>query len=298
MLRFGCRIMNIYHYFGPPRPPISLPDLWFVWDSHNQSYETPDIGEFEMGTEGKLAIITGAGRNIGEAIAHRLADDGASIAVVDLDQGRADKVVGDLVDKGVSAAPFVCDVSNPEQIVTTVGAIHEEFKRIDILVNNVAISDNKNILDIDLTTWQKTLDITLTAPFYFAKCVAQKMVDHGIPGNIVNVSSTTGYFGRGRAIAYAAAKGGVVNLTKAMAVQLAEYNIRVNSVVPNKIGSPVGKDEFDSSRPIVNLRNRAGAPADLANAVAFLVSDQSDFIVGTDLFVDGGCSVIMPGDSG
>ena len=69
-----------------------------------------------------------------------------------------------------------------------------------------------------------------------------------------------------------------------MAIQLAEYNIRVNSVVPNKIGSPVGKDEFDPSRPIVNLRNRAGAPADLANAVAFLVSDQSDFIVGTDLF--------------
>ena len=256
------------------------------------------LGKSEMGHEGKLAIITGAGRNIGEAIAHRLADDGASIAVVDLDQGRADKVVGDLLDKGVSAAPFVCDVSNPEQIMTTVEAIHEVFKRIDILVNNVAISDNKNILDIDLTTWQKTLDITLTAPFYFAKCVAHKMVDQGIPGNIVNVSSTTGYFGRGRAIAYAAAKGGVVNLTKAMAIQLAEYNIRVNSVVPNKIGSPVGKDEFDPSRPIVNLRNRAGAPADLANAVAFLVSDQSDFIVGTDLFVDGGCSVIMPGGSG
>lgn len=251
-----------------------------------------------MDHEGKLAIITGAGRNIGEAIAHRLAEDGASIAVVDLDQGRADKVVADLLGKGVSAAPFVCDVSSPEQIMTTVEAIHEEFKRIDILVNNVAISDNKSMLDIDLTTWQKTLDITLTAPFYFAKCVAHKMVEQGIPGNIVNVSSTTGYFGRGRAIAYAAAKGGVVNLTKAMAIQLAEYNIRVNSVVPNKIGSPVGKDEFDPSRPIVNLRNRAGVPADLANAVAFLVSDQSDFIVGTDLFVDGGCSVIMPGGSG
>jgi len=165
-------------------------------------------------------------------------------------------------------------------------------------VNNVAISDNKNILDIDLATWQRTLNITLTAPFYFAKCVAHKMVEDQTAGNIVNVSSTTGYFGRGRAIAYAAAKGGVVNLTRAMAIQLADYNIRVNSVVPNKIGSPVGKDDFDPSRPIVNLRNRAGIPNDLANAVAFLVSDQSDFIVGTDLFVDGGCSIIMPGGSG
>jgi NAD(P)-dependent dehydrogenase (short-subunit alcohol dehydrogenase family) len=251
-----------------------------------------------MSHDGKVAIITGAGRNIGEAIAHRLAEESVAIAVVDLDQGRADKVVADLTGKGVSAAAFVCDVSSPEQIETTVNAIHAHFGRIDILVNNVAISDNKNILDIDLVTWQRTLDITLTAPFYFAKCVAHKMVSDQAAGNIVNVSSTTGYFGRGRAIAYAAAKGGVVNLTRAMAIQLADYNIRVNSVVPNKIGSPVGKDDFDPSRPIVNLRNRAGVPNDLANAVAFLVSDQSDFIVGTDLFVDGGCSVIMPGGSG
>ena len=245
-----------------------------------------------MSHDGKVAVVTGAGRNIGEAIAHRLADEGAAIAVVDLDQGRADKVVSDLTQRGVSAAAFVCDVSSPEQIETTVGDIHAHYGRIDILVNNVAISD------IDLATWQRTLNITLTAPFYFAKCVAHKMVEDQTAGNIVNVSSTTGYFGRGRAIAYAAAKGGVVNLTRAMAIQLADYNIRVNSVVPNKIGSPVGKDDFDPSRPIVNLRNRAGVPNDLANAVAFLVSDQSDFIVGTDLFVDGGCSIIMPGGSG
>mgnify|MGYP001210120438 CR=1 FL=1 len=251
-----------------------------------------------MSLKDKIAVVTGAGRNIGEAIAHRLADEGAAIAVVDLDQGRADKVVVDLCGKGMSAAAFVCDVSSPEQIETTVGAIHAHFGGINILVNNVAISDNKNILDIDLATWQRTLDITLTAPFYFAKCVAHKMVEDQTAGNIVNVSSTTGYFGRGKAIAYAAAKGGVVNLTRAMAVQLSDYNIRVNSVVPNKIGSPVGKDDFDPSRPIVNLRNRAGVPNDLANAVAFLVSEQSDFIVGTDLFVDGGCSVIMPGGSG
>ncbi len=250
-----------------------------------------------MSHANKVAIVTGAGRNIGEAIAHRLADDHSSIAVVDLDKERAESVVADLIGRGTTAAPFVCDVSIPDQIQKTVNSIYSHFGRIDILVNNVAISDNKNILDIDLTTWQKTLDITLTAPFYFGKCFAEKLVLDGKPGNIVNVSSTTGYFGRGRAIAYAAAKGGVVNLTRAMAIQLAEHNIRVNSVVPNKIGSPVGKDEFDPTRPIVNLRNRAGVPNDLANAVAFLVSDKSDFIVGADLFVDGGCSIIMPGGS-
>ena len=143
-----------------------------------------------MSHEGRVAVITGAGRNIGEAIAHRLADEGASIAVVDLDQGRADKVVSDLTQRAVKAMSFVCDVSRPEQIEVTVGEIHAHFGRIDILVNNVAISDNKNILDIDLATWQRTLDITLTAPFYFAKCVAHKMVEDKTPGNIVNVSST------------------------------------------------------------------------------------------------------------
>ncbi len=251
-----------------------------------------------MKLKNRVAIITGAGRNIGEATAHRLASEGANIAVVDLDGPRAETVAADLEAKGVSARGFVCDVSVPQDIEKTVDAVHSHFGRIDILVNNVAMSDNKNILNIDLATWQKTIDITLTAPFYFSKCVAHKMVDDGTPGNIVNVSSTTGYAARGRAIAYGAAKGGVVNLTRFMAVQLADYNIRVNSVVPNKIGSPVGKEEVNPDRPVVNLRHRHGVPEDLANAIAFLVSDESDFIVGTDLFVDGGNSIVMPGGSG
>lgn len=243
----------------------------------------------------RVAIVTGAGRNIGESIAHTLAGEGALIAVVDLDQKRAEKVVAYLRKQGKEAEAFVCDVSDTSAIEATTNAIEKRFGKIDILVNNVAISDNQHMLDISLEQWQRTLDITLTAPFYFSQCVARSMVKHKVAGNIVNVSSTTGYFGRGRAIAYAAAKGGVVNLTRAMAVQLADHNIRVNSVVPNKIGSPVGKDDFDPSRPVVNLRHRTGMPEDLAKAVLFLVSDDSDFIVGTDLFVDGGCSVIMPG---
>jgi NAD(P)-dependent dehydrogenase (short-subunit alcohol dehydrogenase family) len=111
----------------------------------------------------------------------------------------------------------------------------------------------------------------------------------------VNVSSTSGYYGRPRAIAYTAAKGGVVNLTRTLAIQLAPYGIRVNSVVPNKIGSPVGKDDFNANRPIENLLGRPGVPADLANAILFLVSEASDFITGADLFVDGGTSAMLPG---
>jgi NAD(P)-dependent dehydrogenase (short-subunit alcohol dehydrogenase family) len=114
------------------------------------------------------------------------------------------------------------------------------------------------------------------------------MVAQGRGGKIVNVGSTSGFRGRPRALAYTTAKGGVANLTRSMAVQLAPHNIRVNSVAPNKIGSPVGKSEFDPTRPVKNLRKRNGEPIDLAKAVLFLVSDDSDFIVGDILFVDGG----------
>jgi NAD(P)-dependent dehydrogenase (short-subunit alcohol dehydrogenase family) len=121
-------------------------------------------------------------------------------------------------------------------------------------------------------------------------------VKQGSGGRIVNIGSTSGFFGRSRAIAYTAAKGGVANLTRSLAVQLAPHRIRVNGVVPNKIGSPVGKDEFDPTRPVVNLVGRPGVPIDLARAILFLASDESEFIVGEMLFVDGGVSAMLIGD--
>lgn len=250
-----------------------------------------------MKLSNQVAIVTGAGRNIGEDVAKLFASEGASVAVVDLDKVRGDKVAADIVAAGGKAKAFVCDVGSEEQIIATVKAIKSAFGKIDILVNNAAISDNKNILDISKADWDRVIAITLTAPFLTSKYVGQEMVAQGHGGKIVNVSSTSGYYGRDRALAYTAAKGGVVNLTRSIAVQLAPYNIRVNAVVPNKIGSPVGKAEFDPTRPVLNLRNRPGLPIDLARAVLFLVSDDSDFIVGAELFVDGGCSVLMPGNT-
>lgn len=248
-----------------------------------------------MKLEGKVAIVTGAGRNIGEEVSRVLSAEGASIAVVDLDRGRAEKVAADILAAGGKAQAFICDVSKEDDIQKTVAAVVKDLGGLDILVNNVAMSDNKHILDITTEEWNRTLAITLTAPFLFGKYAAAAMIECGEGGRIINVSSTSGYYGRNRAIAYTAAKGGVVNLTRSMAIQLAPHNIRVNSVVPNKIGSPVGKDEFDPTRPVSNLRGRPGVPVDLANAILFLASDDSDFIVGTDLFVDGGVSAMMPG---
>ena len=249
-----------------------------------------------MKLQGQVAVVTGAGRNIGEDVAKLLSKNGASIAVVDLDRARAEKVTADIIAAGGKAKAFICDVSKESDIDATTKGVVDAFGRLDILVNNVAISDNKHMLDITTEEWNRTIAITLTAPFLMGKYAAKAMIAAGNGGRIVNVSSTSGYYGRGRAIAYTAAKGGVVNLTRSMAIQLAPHNIRVNSVVPNKIGSPVGKDDFDPTRPVKNLVGRPGVPIDLAQAILFLVSDDSSFIVGADLFVDGGCSTMMPGN--
>ncbi len=251
-----------------------------------------------MKLKGRVAIITGAGRNIGEETAKLFAREGARVAVVDMDRGRGDRVADEICADGGEAACFVADVASEAEIARLVAAVVAMWGRIDILVNNAAISDNKHILEITKEQWDKVIAVTLTGPFLMGQHVARQMVAQGTGGVIVNVGSTSGFYGRTRAIAYTAAKGGVANLTRSMAVQLAPHKIRVNGVVPNKIGSPVGKDEFDPSRPVVNLRGRAGYPLDLARALLFLVSDDSDFIAGEMLFVDGGVSAMMVGEKG
>jgi len=243
----------------------------------------------------QTAIVTGAGRNIGEETAKLFASEGAAIAVADMDKARADKVTNAIIAAGGKAKTYICDVSQEEQIIATVNAVAKDFGRLDILINNVAISDNKHLFEITKEEWDRVFAVCLTAPMLFSKYAAKEMIKFGHGGKIVNVSSTSGHYGRGRAIAYTAAKAGVINLTRSLAIQLAEHNIRVNCVVPNKIGSPVGKDEFNPSRKVVNLRNRPGEPIDLARAMLFLVSEDSDFIAGTELFVDGGCAAMMPG---
>src|SRR5712671_5388057 len=280
----------------PPKSgacPMS-PSSWWLRSPPSMNLRYRNL---QMKLAHKVAIITGAGRNIGEDTSKLFAREGAAVAVVDLDPGRGAKVAADIVAAGGIARSFVCDVGKEDDIVKCVNDVMVAFGQIDILVNNAAISDNKNMFDITTEEWNRVLAITLTAPFLFGKYVAKEMIACGKGGRIVNVSSTSGYYGRDRATAYTAAKGGVVNLTKSMAIQLAPHNIRVNAVVPNKIGSPVGKDEFDPTRPVLNLAGRPGVPMDLARAALFLVSDDSDFIVATALFVDGGCTAIMPGNA-
>jgi NAD(P)-dependent dehydrogenase (short-subunit alcohol dehydrogenase family) len=244
-----------------------------------------------MKLKDQVAVVTGAGRNIGEEIAKLFAAEGAKVAIVDLDKARGEHVADAIKTSGGDATLFIADVSKGSEVARLVKDIVGRYGRIDIMVNNVAISDNKHIFDISEEEWDHVLAVTLKSQFLMGKHVGQQMATQG-GGRIVNIGSTSGFTGRSRAVAYSAAKGGVANLTRAMAAQLAPHKIRVNAIVPNKIGSPVGKDEFDPSRPVPNMAKRAGQPEEAAKAVLFLVSDDSSFVWGANLFVDGGVSAM------
>jgi len=244
--------------------------------------------------QGQVAVVTGAGRNIGERIAEVLAGEGARVAAVDLDRGRAERAAAKLAAAGADVAPFVADVSIDSEVRALVAGVVERFGRIDILVNNVAVSDNRHVLEITEREWDDTIRVTLKAPFLMAKHVAERMAAQG-GGKIVNIGSTSGYRGRGSAVAYSAAKGGVANLTRALAFQLAPHGIRVNSVSPNRTGSPVGSQEVDPDRWFKNLVDRPGVPDDTAQVVLFLCTEEASFICGENIFADGGVMAMEAG---
>jgi NAD(P)-dependent dehydrogenase (short-subunit alcohol dehydrogenase family) len=242
-----------------------------------------------MKLKGQVALITGAGRNIGKAMALLFAAEGAKIAVAEMHEGRGQAVVDEINGSGHEAMLVLCDVAKASDVQAMVKKVVGQFGGIDILINNAALTDHATILDSAEEEFDKVIAVSLKGPYLVTKYVAAQMRDHGRGGKIVNFGSTSGMVGRFDGIAYAAAKAGVINMTRAMAVQLAEYKIRVNCVVPNRSGSPVGyDDDVAGSRIFQNLAGRLGTAEDQAKAALFLVSDDSDFIFGHPLVVDGG----------
>ena len=242
-----------------------------------------------MKLQQQVAVITGAGRNIGKAMANLFASEGAKIAVVEMHQGRGQAVADEIDKSGHEAMLVLCDVVKSRDVQTMVEKVVARFGGIDILVNNAALTDHATILDSAEEEFDKVIAVSLKGPYLVTKYVAAQMVKQGRGGKILNFGSTSGMIGRADGIAYAAAKAGVINMTKAMAVQLSPYKIRVNCVVPNRSGSPVGfDDDVTGSRTFENLAGRLGTADDQAKAALFLVSDDSDFIYGHPLVVDGG----------
>src|SRR5579883_3624083 len=243
--------------------------------------------------ENRVSIVTGAGRNIGEAIAHAFADEGARVAVVDLD-GRAAEAVASAINQQHpgQALAVTADVAKGDDVRGLMATVADRWGGIDILVNNVAITDRKTVLELDEDEWDRVMTVCVKSQFLCSKYAAERMIQAGRGGNIICIASTSGHRGRKDATAYSAAKAATLNLTRSLAIQLAPYGIRVNSVTPNRIGSPVGEAVVPANRPVKNLVGRNGVPEDVAAAVAFLASAEADFITGTDLLVDGGALTI------
>jgi len=237
----------------------------------------------------QVAIITGAGRNIGKAMAKLFASEGAKIVIAEMHEGRGQAVVDEINKSGREAALVLGDISKSSDVQAMVKNAVAKFGGIDILGNNAALTDHANIFDSTEEEFDKVIAVSLKGPYLMTKYVAEQMRKQGRGGKVLNFGSTSGMIGRFDGIAYAAAKAGVINMTRAMAVQLAEYKIRVNCVVPNRSGSPVGyDDDVAGSRTFQNLAGRLGTADDQAKAALFLVSDDSDFIYGHPLVVDGG----------
>jgi NAD(P)-dependent dehydrogenase (short-subunit alcohol dehydrogenase family) len=246
-----------------------------------------------MRLKDQVAIVTGAGRNIGKDICKLFVQEGAKVAVVDLDPGRGSRVANEInTAQPGKALAIVCDVSSADSVEKMVRRVIQEFGGVDILVNNAAWTDHKTIFDITEEEWDRTMNVCLRSVWYCARSAARAMIDQKKRGKIINIASTSGHWGRKEATAYTTAKAGVLNLTRSMAVQLASEGIRVNSISPNRIGSPVGQEAVPENRLVRNLAGRRGVPMDIAKAVVFLASDESDFIYAVDLPVDGGALAV------
>jgi NAD(P)-dependent dehydrogenase (short-subunit alcohol dehydrogenase family) len=238
---------------------------------------------------GRVALVTGAGPNIGREIAATLARAGATVLCNDLKADRAEAAAAFAGAGGGRAYPLPFDISDPAAVEAAVESATRAHGPIDILVNNAGITINKNILTTTLDEWHLVTRTILDGAFLCSKAVARRLIDAKKTGAIVNIGSTSGHRGRANAIGYCTAKGGILNFTRALAVELAPYGIRVNSVSPTKTGDAVGAQEAAATRKHDEIPlGRLGQPQDHANAVLFLVSNEASFVVGIDVRVDGG----------
>jgi NAD(P)-dependent dehydrogenase (short-subunit alcohol dehydrogenase family) len=238
---------------------------------------------------GQTAVVTGAGRHIGRAIAETFAEQGASVIVNDIEKDRAETVVDDLPESAdQNHRPLVADATDPEDVDRAAQIIKREYDELDILVNNLGYAVNKGVFDTSPDEWYQVLDLCLTSGFLWTKYVGPHMAATS-GGSIINIASTLGEHGFGKKVAYCAAKAGVMNMTRQTAIDLAEYNIRVNSVSPGLVGDPVGKDSGRGDRdPDQIPLDRLGVPEDVAGVVLFLASDLAAYVSGEDIYVDGG----------
>ncbi len=242
--------------------------------------------------EGRVALVTGAARGIGAAIAQRLADEGAAVLVTDVADEPGNAVTKRIVAAGGTASFAHLDVTSDRDWEAAVGAAVDQFGGLDILVNNAGMGDLAAIEDTSREDWERTIGIDQTGVFLGMKAAAAALAEseHGAVVNISSIFGTSGGFGTSPA--YHAAKGAVRTLTKNVALHWAEKGIRVNSVHPGFIDTPILDDTrgtpYEQMMIDMTPLGRLGRPEDVAAGVAYLASDDASFVTGSELYIDGG----------
>ncbi len=243
--------------------------------------------------EKKIAIVTGAAQGIGAKIAERFAEEGAAVAVVDINRELAEERVKLLQSKSAQAGAFVVDVANTEADKELVAQIVKLFGRVDVLVNNAGITRDGLLLTMSENDWDTVISVNLRSVFNFTKAIARPMIKQR-NGAIINISSVVGLFGNAGQMNYAASKAGVIGATKSAAKELASRNIRVNAIAPGYIQTAM-TDKLDEKARNALLDHipakTLGQPEDVANAAIFLASDLARYITGEVLRVDGGMAM-------
>jgi NAD(P)-dependent dehydrogenase (short-subunit alcohol dehydrogenase family) len=251
--------------------------------------------------EGQVAVVTGTGPNIGGMIARTLAENGAKVVCIDFMGERAEAAAAGIREAGGEALAVSCDISKPEEVDAAFKKAVADYGGVHILVNNAAANTEAGILDVTLDEWHWVHSIILDGVMLCSQAAARQMVAQGVGGAIVNIASTTGHRGKAGFISYATAKGGVLQMTRSMAMDLAPYRIRVNSVTPTQTGtsrgSLPGADGIGRTAKPKNIPlGRWGEPDDQAQAVLFLASPNSSFVTGENINVDGGLLALFPSE--
>jgi len=249
----------------------------------------------------KIAIVTGTSPNIGGGIAEGLAEEGAIVACVDVTADNATQCTDAIKRRGGEALGVTCDVTDEGQVQAMVARVRDAYGGVDLLVNNAGILGGLSVLEMPVERWNRQIAVNLTGTFLCTKHVARLMVEQKRRGSIVVVVSTAGHQGQAGNIAYSTSKSGLLNFTRAAAMDLARHGIRVNSLTPTATDTEEAADRavaWGRSRPEPRPRGldfpkmvpmgKLPSPRHYARAVVFLASDDAEMITGTDLRVDAG----------
>ena len=246
-----------------------------------------------FGLNGKVALVTGGGRGIGQTVALGLAKAGAVVYI--LSRSGADETVSLIEKDGGKAFSLIADVTNEKQVDDALDKIVQQSGSLDVVFNNAGICIHKSTLDASIEEWRQVIDINLTGEYIVARAAGRVMVEKGIKGSIINMASMSGTIVNVPQwqASYNASKAGVIHMTRSLAVEWAPHGIRVNSISPGYIATPMSVDtpqELKDAWYPLSPQNRLGEPEELVPPILYLASGKSGYTTGSDVIVDGGYS--------